>query len=177
MIIIKQPHPLDMVWRDLPEIVGDAFDAIESLPDGTPNEEVDRAVDAAVEKLEAMLALPARGVEDILAKLDLLHAPGGPRTNFDMQVLIEEFCNVVNAGLQAGKSLQASAKLPQPEVATITPDAEAHEAWEDFRAKTATFMQAAARGEQSIAQFLAMEQAREHLTALLIKPKRRAEAA
>ena len=134
MMIIRQPHPLDLFWRDLPEAVGDAFDAVEALPDGAPEEVVDRAVDAAVKKLEALLALPARGVEDILAKLDLLHVPGGPRTNFDMQVLIEEFCNVVSAGLQAGKSLQADQPQPEevgpaPILATEPQDGEALEAW------------------------------------------------
>lgn len=85
----------------------DAFDDVEALPSSATNEQIDELTDIALAKLNAMLALPARNVGDVLAKFNAAFTSQGElRAAVQVQALIEEFCNVVSVSLKAGEAFE-----------------------------------------------------------------------
>lgn len=111
-IIIQRPHPLDRLWAGLLEGVYQAFDAADNAPDDPDHPgEVDQiaagaAYDIAQKRLAEMLAIPARNLEDVLSKLDVIFDEDGERIEGSLRPVLDEFLDLLNAGLAAGREYE-----------------------------------------------------------------------
>lgn len=92
--IIKSPHPLDAIWSRASE----DLDAANDLIDGR-----EEAITAAT---MAIMALPARNLGDCILKLDCagIDTPN-PRTDCDLQALMNEACGLIDTAVARGRSL------------------------------------------------------------------------
>ncbi|KKW92271.1 hypothetical protein [Sphingobium chungbukense] len=107
-IIIKYSHPLDQIWSKAMAEVDDAQDAIDALPDGYSDEEIDALVDKHSTAAQAILALPARNVADCIYKLDLTGPlDGGQIVWADRDAITNEALTLIDAAVARGAKLKA----------------------------------------------------------------------
>ena len=105
-IIIKQPHPLDRLWTLINLDLEQADDALEALPDDCSNEERDAAVDHRLSIVHAMMALPARHLDDCLAKLTASGCEHGDEVSgCNVREILNEAVQVMDAAMSRGGKL------------------------------------------------------------------------
>lgn len=109
-IIIKQPHPLDRLWTLINLDLEQADDALEALPDDCSSEDRDAAVFHRLNVIHAMMALPARHLDDCLAKLTASGCEDGDSLpGCNVRDILNEATDVLSAGIQRGAKLVNSA--------------------------------------------------------------------
>jgi len=105
-IIIKQPHPLDRLWTLINLDLEQADDALEALPDDCSNEERDAAVDHRLSVIHAMMALPARHLDDCLIKLTASGCEDGDSLpGCNVRDIINEATALLGDGIWRGNKL------------------------------------------------------------------------
>ena len=106
-IIIKQPHPLDEVWRYACQQREAAQDAVDALPDGTSQEQEDAASAALYAAEMAIIGLPARNFSDCVVKLTVSGLETGDvLTGCDPTTIVNEMTSVMDAAIHRGEKLR-----------------------------------------------------------------------
>jgi len=109
-IIIKRPHPLDRIWSGLPDRVQDAYMAIEAIDENSAayDDEVEAACAVADERLDELLAVPSRNLNDVAMKFRLLHMRDGNFDRFPAEFasVLDEFLDMLEAGMEAGRKYE-----------------------------------------------------------------------
>ncbi|WIA57798.1 hypothetical protein N6H05_08380 [Sphingobium sp. WTD-1] len=109
-IIIKQPHPLDRLWTLINLDLEQADDALEALPEDCSDEDRDAAVNHRLDVIHAMMALPARHMDDCLTKLIASGCEGGDSLpGCNVREILNEATRVMDAGLSHGVRLLKAA--------------------------------------------------------------------
>tara|TARA_R110000868_G_scaffold305573_7_gene566627 strand:- start:10942 stop:11313 length:372 start_codon:yes stop_codon:yes gene_type:complete len=109
-IIIRQPHPLDIIWSKAFEDVSDAQSALDALGDDYTNAQADAATDAITAAIQVIMALPARTLSDSLIKLDLAGVDGSGdsiRCDCDVLAIMNEATGLLDAGIARGSKLMS----------------------------------------------------------------------
>lgn len=105
-IILKQPHVLDTIWSMASDAVDKTQSAIDDLVAPYTNEEMDALVNANVAAILAVMALPARNIDDALYKLTISGPLDcGPMDGIDREAILNEALETVDAGRCRGRKL------------------------------------------------------------------------
>lgn len=107
-IILKQPHPLDGLWNIAAKAVSDTQDAIDNAPPNCADANMDALVYANAKAVLAVIALPARHVDDSIYKLSITGPLGeGTIADIDREAILNEAIDVVAAAYARGQKLRA----------------------------------------------------------------------
>ena len=104
-ILIKQPHPLDAIWQIANERHEAAREALDALPDTATQDEEDAASDAVTQAELAILALPARSMDDCIIKLMVSGMETGDvLTVINPSDIVNEMVRVLDEACQRGRN-------------------------------------------------------------------------
>lgn len=107
--LIRGPHYLDSIWSVAIAALEAAEDALEALGKDFSDDELDAAADKRTLAIQAIIALPARNFEDMIAKLMASGIEDGNiRSDCDLTAIINEMCLLQDAALQRGRAMQES---------------------------------------------------------------------
>ena len=102
--IIKTPHPLDKVWEAALKELDRACSAYRDAPDDIDDEADDILSDARYAAIDTVMALPARNIADVLAKIGAAgHGTPAPIDEYPLSSLINEATAVIDAAVARGR--------------------------------------------------------------------------